>query len=110
METAMDEISHKIMKLCFKRDRDEDEEETVVKRHQPSSELLETKVNVIALVAENQRLRAEMDKRDRVILYGSGEIRRLNADMFTIKQQMMIMSDYVANMEGRAVDLQILAN
>ena len=68
---------------------------------------IENKMNQLRV--ENARLRASMDERDRVILYGSDEIRRLNADMFTLNQQMRIMHEYVANMEGRAVDMHVLA-
>ena len=93
-----------------KREReDEMMGETTNKRQFTERQHMENQMAL--LQAENQRLRSAMEERDRMINYGSDEIRRLNADMFTIKQQMLIMHNYCANLEGRApvVDLTVVA-
>jgi hypothetical protein len=91
-----------------KRVRDDDAmEESTSKRQFTERDHMEFKM--AQMRAENQRLRAAMDERDRIINYGSEEIRRLNADMFTLNQQMRIMHEYVANMEGRPLDMSVTA-
>ena len=99
-----------LKRQCFeiqkgvKRGR-EDEEQTVdIKRQQTLTMQSGHKMKLSQLREENARLRAEAHEKDRLIKYGAGEIRRLNADILCLKHQVNMMEDYVAAMEGRSDD------
>ena len=100
-----------LKRQCFeiqkgvKRDRDDDEETTVVKKQQTLTLQSGHKMMVKEIREENSRLRAEADKKDRLIHYGASEIRRLNAELLTSKHQLRMMEDYVSVMEGRDNDM-----
>jgi len=98
-----------LKRQCFeiqkgvKREReDEDEEETVVVKKQQTLTLQSGhKIKLSQLQEENIRLRNEMSEKNQLIQYGSDEIRRLNADILTLKHQLRMMEEYVNVMEGQ---------
>jgi len=98
------------LKQGVKRDREDGEEEdedepAVVKKQQLLNAQSGHKMIVEEMRDTNSRLRTEADEKDRLINYGMGEIRRLNAELLTSKHQLRMMEDYVAVMEGRDNDM-----
>ena len=88
----------------IKRGR-EDNDMPVIKRQQTVNHQSGHMMMVEKLREENRKLRAEADEKDRLIKYGAGEIKRLNAELLTSKHQLRMMEDYVAVMEGRTDDI-----
>ena len=84
-----------------KRGRDDDEKEDRVVRQQTFNDTSGHAMKLSEMREEVIRLRAEADEKDRLIQYGAGEIRRLNAELLTSKHQLQMMQDYVTLMEGR---------
>ena len=101
LDSDVDQISNKILKMCLKREREDEQPESSNKRQMLQSELNEARVELITLKDENRHMRNEMDQKDKLISYGCSEIKKLNAKILTLKHQVSMMEDYVACMEGR---------
>lgn len=83
----------------------EERDDPVPKRQQTENHQSGHMMMVEKLREDNRQLRAEADEKDRLIKYGAGEIKRLNAELLTSKHQLKMMEDYVAVMEGRKNDM-----
>jgi chromosome segregation ATPase len=102
-----------VKRHCFevphgqKRSRDDAMEECGSKRqaitNQQSGHLME----IHNLRVENASLRAELDSKERILEYGASEIKWMNAALLTNKHQIQMMEDYLANLQGNAVDMRI---
>ena len=95
LDGELDFISKKMLKICLKRDREDEPPAPTNKRRMLETQLNNAKVDFITLKQENQRLRAEMDKKDKLIVRGYSEIKDLNAQILTLKHQLSMMEDYV---------------
>lgn len=109
MDASMEQISNKILKLCLKRDRVPEPEAPSNKRRMVETQLTIAKVDMLALQKENQRLRTEMDQKDKLIQYGMSDIKRLNADILSLKHQVFMMEDYIASMDKRPMNSDVFA-
>ena len=88
-----------------KRQRDEEMGEEPAKRVFTERDHMMFKME--QLRTENERLRTLMGEKDRTIQYGVGQLRQLNAELFSTKQQLQMMEAYISNMEGRSVPFYV---